>query len=114
MGMGMKNSTKGTVVADHVRQATTFWQRLKGLLGTRLLPLGQGLIIKPCSSIHTFGMAYPIDVLFVDSAHCIIKIVDNMLPSKMSMASGSHYVVELPAGTAQRTACSVGDTVEFQ
>ena len=110
----MKNSTKGTIVADHVRLADTFWQRLKGLLGTKLLPLGHGLIIKPCSSVHTFGMGYPIDVLFVDDNDCIVKIVDNMLPSKMSMSSGSKYVVELPAGTAHRTASCVGDILELE
>jgi len=112
--MYIENSTRETIVADQVRIANTFWQRLRGLLGTRLLPLGQGLIIKPCNSVHTFGMGYPIDVLFVDGNHCIIKIVENMLPSKMSMSSGSQYVVELPAGTAHRTACCVGDILEYQ
>jgi len=112
--MCMKNRTKGTIVADQVELADTFWQRLKGLLGTKFLQLGHGLIIKPCSSVHTFGMNYPIDVLFVDSNHCIIKIVENMLPSKASMAARSQYVVELPAGTAHRAACCVGDILEFQ
>jgi len=112
--MYIGNSSRETIVADQVKLANTFWQRLKGLLGTRLLPLGQGLIIKPCNSVHTFGMGYPIDVLFVDGNHCIIKIVENMLPSKMSMSSGSQYVVELPAGTAHRTACCVGDILEYQ
>ena len=110
----MRNRTKGTVVADHVRPANTFWQRLKGLLGTSSLPIGYGLLIKPCSSVHTFGMNYSIDVLFVNGNHCIIKIVDNMLPGKMSMASGSQYVVELPAGTAQWAACSVGDILDLE
>ena len=112
--MCIKNKTQGTIVADRVRLADTFWQRLKGLLGTRILPLGHGLIIKPCNSVHTFGMDYPIDVLFVDGDHCIIKIVDNMLPGKVSMATRSKYVVELPAGTGHRTACCVGDRLEFQ
>lgn len=112
--MCIKNKTKGTIVADHVRLADTFWRRLKGLLGSRLLPIGHGLIINPCSSVHTFGMSFPIDVLFVDNSHCIIKIVNNMLPSRMSMISGSQYVIELPAGTARREACTVGDILELQ
>ena len=114
MVMFLKNKTKKTMVADHVRLADTFWQRLKGLLGTKMLPLGYGLIIKPCSSVHTLGMGYPIDVLFVDGNHCILKIVDTMLPSKMSMAARSKYVVELPAGTARRAACCVGDILEVE
>ena len=101
-------------MADYVRVADTFWHRLIGLLTTSFLPIGYGLIIKPCSSVHTFGMSYPIDVLFVDGNHCIIKIVANMLPSKASMAIRSKYVVELPAGTARRAACCVGDILEIQ
>lgn len=112
--MCIENRTKGTILAEHVRLADTFWQRLIGLLGTRLLPLGHGLIIKPCNSVHTVGMVFPIDVLFVDGNHCIIKIVNNMLPGKMSMAAGSKYVVELPAGTARRGACTVGDILELE
>ena len=112
--MLLKNKTKGTIVANFLWLAYTFSQRVQGLLGTRLFPLGYGLIIKPCSSMHTFGMNYPIDVLFVDGNNRIIKIVDNMLPGNMSMSSGSKYVVELPAGTANRTVCSVGDILEFQ
>ncbi|MBC8015700.1 MAG: DUF192 domain-containing protein [Sporomusaceae bacterium] len=112
--MCIKNITKGTVVADHMRPAATFWQRLKGLLGTSSLPIGHGLVIKPCSSVHTFGMNYPIDVLFVDRHHRIIKVVENLLPGKVSMASGSQYVVELPAGTARLAACSAGDILELQ
>ena len=112
--MGIKNRTKDILLADHIWKADTFWRRLKGLLGTRLLPIGYGIIIKPCSSIHTFGMNYPIDVLFVDGNHCIVKIVENMMPGKMSMASSSQYVVELPAGTARRTTCSIGDILELQ
>ena len=112
--MRIMNATKGTVVADYVWPADTFWQRLKGLLGTSSLPSGHGLIIKPCSSVHTFGMNYPIDVLFVDDHHRIIKVVENLMSGKISMASGSQYVVELPTGTARLTACSAGDILELQ
>lgn len=111
--MCIKNNTKGTLVADHARLADNFWRRLKGLLGTNSLPDRHGLIIKPCSSVHTFGMRYSIDVLFMDGNHCIIKIVENMPPGKGSMAAGSKYVIELPAGTARETACSVGDRLEL-
>ena len=122
--MWMINKTKDRVMGEHVMLADTFWKRLKGLLGTSSLPRGHGLIITPCNSVHTFGMAYPIDVLFVDRNHRIIKIVhkdhrvlkivENMGSGKMSMASGSGYVVELPAGTAQETECSVGDVLEWK
>lgn len=112
--MQLKNKTKDIVIGDHVALADTFWKRLKGLLGTSCLPIGHGLLIKPCSSVHTFGMRYPIDVLFVDKNHKIVKIVDEMGAGKGSMASGGSYVVELPAGTARQAACTVGDILEWQ
>lgn len=112
--MWMKNKTKDRVIGEHVMLADTFWKRLKGLLGTSSLPRGHGLIITPCNSVHTFGMAYPIDVLFVHEDHRVLKIVENMGSGKMSMASGSGYVVELPAGTVQETECSVGDVLEWK
>ena len=110
--MYLKNKTKDQVIANQVLLADTFWKRLKGLLGTSSLPHGHGLLIKPCNSVHTFGMAYPIDVLFVDRNHRIIKIVEQMKSGKASMALSSSYVVELPAGTARQTACSIGDVLE--
>lgn len=112
--MQLKNKTKDIVIGDHVALADTFWKRLKGLLGTSCLPAGHGLLIKPCSSVHTFGMRYPIDVLFVDKNHKIVKIAAEIGAGKGSMASGGSYVVELPAGTARQTACTVGDILEWQ
>jgi len=53
--MDIKNRTKGTIVADQVDWADTFWRRLKGLLGTKDLTLGHGLIIKPCSNVEKHG-----------------------------------------------------------
>lgn len=112
--MWIKNVTKDTIVADHVWHAETFWQRLKGLLGTRSLEVGVGLVIKPCSSVHTFGMAYPIDVLFVDPNDRIVKIVANMPAGRVAMATGSSYVIELAIGRAEQASCAVGDILKFE
>jgi len=109
--MCIDNQTKGTRVIPHLCYATTFWQRLTGLLGTQSLPQGHGLLIKPCSSVHTFGMAYPIDVLFVDREHRIIKVVVGLSAGRVALAKGSDYVVELPIGTVEQTLCAVGDII---
>jgi len=109
----IKNNTKNKIIAYRSLLANTFWRRLKGLLGTKALPLGVGLIIKPCNSVHTIGMKYSIDVLFVDCNHYIIKKMENMKPGQVSMALGSCYVIELPVGTIRQTECSVGDRIEL-
>lgn len=112
--MCINNLNKGTIVVNHIWLATTFWQRLKGLLGSRSLGGGYGLVIKPCNSIHTFGMNYSIDVLFVDRDDRIIKIVACMPAGRVTMKSGSAYVIELPSGTVGQTLCAVGDRLEFK
>ena len=112
--MRIKNTRNDIVVADHGWVADSFWQRLKGLLGTKILEVGHGLVIKPCSSVHTFGMAYPIDVLFVAGDDRIIKIIDGMKAGQVAMGLGSRYVIELPIGTVERTMCLVGDRLTFE
>lgn len=112
--MWINNCTKGTAVADRSDVANSFWRRLKGLLGTTSLEAGGGLVIRPCSSVHTFGMAYSIDVLFMNDEDQIIKIVAAMEPGRMAWAVGSQYVIELPKGCAERSLCAVGDILEIK
>lgn len=112
--MWIENCTQGTMIAHHVLVADCFWKRLKGLLGTKSLALGHGLIITPCSSVHTFGMAYPIDILFVSQDHQIIKIIHGMTPGRVIMQLRSSYVVELPVGTAKQAMCLVGDHIKLK
>lgn len=111
--MIINNSTQGTLLGQHISLANTFWQRLRGLLGTTALPVGYGLMIKPCNSIHTWGMGYSIDVLFVDGHDQIIKIVENLPAGQIARSAGSCYVIELPPGTVQYTLCAVGDRLTF-
>jgi uncharacterized membrane protein (UPF0127 family) len=111
--MEMKNTAKGTVVADQILVANTFLKRLQGLLGKAPLTIGRGLVIRPCNSVHTFGMGYSIDVLFVDDRHRIIRIIAAMPPRRLAAALGSSYVVELAAGGAKEADCSVGDKLEW-
>ncbi|MGI6092034.1 MAG: DUF192 domain-containing protein [Veillonellaceae bacterium] len=111
--MEVKNITKNILLADNAALANTFFSRLRGLLGTKRLEQGAGLIIKPCSSIHTFGMAYSIDVLFVDKNNCVLKAAGDIRPGRMAACSGSVYVIELPAGTAARTGTTAGDLIRL-
>lgn len=111
--MKIINQTKGAIISQQTRMADTFFSRLKGLLGTASLPEGQGLIIRPCNSIHTFGMRYDIDVLFVDGHNQVRKIVSAIAPGKIAMCRSSEYVIELPAGTAEATGTEIGDQLKW-
>lgn len=111
--MALINMSQGKTIAPTVRVASTFWRRLKGLLGTDSLPAGQALIIMPCSAIHTFGMKYYIDALFLDKNHRIVKIIDTIKPNRVVTAFGATCVVEVAAGTARQLGIVIGDMLQW-
>jgi len=109
------NLTKGAVIAQEAQLATSLGQRIKGLLGKRSLSADEALILKPCSSIHTFFMHFAIDVLFLDKNMRIIRLTQNMSPSRLSpIVWASCMVIELPAGKISQINTHVGDRVEFK
>ena len=73
-------------VRAHV--ARTFRQRTKGLIGTRNLAKGEGLLILHCNSIHTFFMSFPIDATFLDKNDKVVKVVRNIRPGKFCVWGG--------------------------
>lgn len=84
-------------------------------MGRRSLPEDFGLIIRPCGSIHMFFMVVPIDVLHLDKAGRVVRILSSIKPWRLGpLVRGSKWVVELPAGTAERTGTMKGDTIEVQ
>lgn len=108
--MRVINSSRGTVLAERAEVARTWWARGKGLLGRRALPEGGGLIIDPCSSIHTWFMAFPIDVAFVAADGRVVRVAHTLRPWRIGpLARGVRYVVELPAGTLARTGTAAND-----
>ena len=98
----------------HCRHAKTTLQRMKGLLGTSGLADGEGLLIEPCSSVHTFGMRYVLDIVYLDRYQKVIKCVANMAPARMSMAFNAKFVVEMAAGMIEATGIKPGDRLEWK
>jgi len=93
--------------------ATTLRDRLRGLLGRKSLPAGQGLLLRPCNGIHTFFMRFPIDALFLDKENQVIVLYKNLQPNRLtSIYKAVHSVLELPAGTLDNKT-AIGDKIEF-
>ena len=91
--------------------ADDFFTRLRGLLFRKPLSPGEGLILIPCNSIHTFGMGYPIDVVFLDRDYRVVRLVRELPARKMRSANGARMVLELPAGGANNM--KEGDTLAW-
>ncbi|WP_224982582.1 DUF192 domain-containing protein [Geomonas agri] len=104
----------GKVLAREVDLADSFFARLKGLLGRRELPAGRGLWIRPCSSVHTFGMRFTIDVLFMDRDMRVVAVAKTLRPNRVSpFCSRAYSVLELPAGVLDADVTAVGNRIEI-
>jgi uncharacterized membrane protein (UPF0127 family) len=113
--MKLVQPENGYILADQVRSAETFWRRLKGLLFTESLPEGCCLYLRPCRSVHTFGMRYDIDVLHVDGWLRVTGMEQKLPPGKRGVIfRHTEAVIELPAGTIERSRIQVGQNLEFQ
>ena len=104
------NETNNQILAERATMARSFFTRLKGLLGTRSLEQGAGLLIEPCKSIHMFVMHYSIDVVFLDKSYSVVGLVQDIRPGKMSKVfSKARSALELPSGTIAATGTALGD-----
>lgn len=76
------------VCGIRARVARTFAERARGLIGTKSLPPGEGMLILKCNAIHTFFMSFPIDATFLDKNNNIVKIVRNIRPWRLFVWGG--------------------------
>jgi uncharacterized protein len=99
----------GSIVCERCVLADTALARLKGLLGRRELPGGEGILLKPASSVHMAFMRFAIDAVFLDRDLRVLKIAADLKPWRAAGSRGAKAVLELPAGEAARRGLSVGD-----
>ena len=89
--------------------------RTRGLIGHEPLSPGQGMLIRPCRWIHTFGMSFPIDVLYVNKRWRIVAVSENLRPGRIDRpVPQAWFVVELAAGAIRQAGLQVGDHLEIQ
>ena len=111
----VRNQTRGTVVGDRVRVASSLRDRTVGLLGTNSLPPGGGLWIERSPSIHMFFMRYAIDAVFVSKAGRVTKIAANLKPWRVVWwARGAADCLELPVGAVAASSTQVGDELALE
>lgn len=109
------NRSRQRVLGDKVREATGFADRFVGLMGRKDLPMGHGLHIVPCNSIHTFFMRIPIDVVFLDADRKVVRAVSALPPWRAtSIYFRAKTVLELPAGVLSASGTEEGDQLEFE
>ena len=113
--MIVRNAGRDTNLGEAIEVAATAAQRVRGLLGRECLEDGQGLLFKGCSSLHTFFMRFPIDIVFTDKDGRVLKTAISVKPFKLVAAPlRAYYAIELPEGAIKRSKTVVRDQLQFE
>jgi len=110
------NRTRQTFLATALAVADTHWTRLRGLLGRGPDDFrnGSGLWIVPCHGVHTLGMGFPIDVVYLDGSLTVIHVERDLRPWRFApVRLQATSVLELPSRTAAESRTDVGDKIEI-
>src|ERR1700691_732928 len=112
--MNLRNITRATTVGTRITMADTSLTRLIGLVGRGRLDSRCGLLIRPSSGIHTFGMLFAIDVVALSRSLQVLKLWHRLAPFRVtSINLKTHSILELPAGQIRNCQTEVGDQLEF-
>ena len=92
------DQSSGETILEHVEFANTFWKRFKGLQLRRSLPADTGMLITPCSSLHTCFMRFPIDVIMLNDDNVVVGIRTKVVPWRAVICNkGTVKVLEISA-----------------
>ncbi len=111
------NQTRQLYLATSLAVAQTHWSRLRGLLGASEGDFrnGCGLWIRPCRGVHTLGMGFPIDVVYLDHAGAVVHLECDLRPWRFApVRLQAASVLELPRNTVAATGTALGDRIEIK
>ncbi len=112
--MIVSNITKENIICPNTRVADTFFTRLKGLLGKTDFASDEGLLIIPCQSVHSVGMKFSIDVVFLDNDRQVVALLEKMRPFRCSkFYRDAKMALEIKEGKIQEMRIEIGDQLKF-
>ncbi len=100
------------IICENAKWARDFFARLCGLLGKAGFDVNDGLLISPCSQIHSLGMKFRFDVLYIDNTLRVVKVFENVAQNRiLPYDSASKKVLELPLGKISACQITIGDFI---
>lgn len=111
------NRTRQTYLATCLAVADGHWSRLRGLIGTSASEFsdGRALWITPCRGVHTLGMSFPIDVVYLSPNSTVVHLERNLQPWRFApIRMQATSVIELPGNTLEGSGTTLGDQIEIQ
>jgi uncharacterized protein len=103
----------GAIVCQVCRVADSPSSRARGLLGRGSLAGGEGLLLRPAASIHTFFMRFAIDAVFLAEDGTVVHIAGDLRPWRTAGRRGARAVLELASGECARRGIRTGDRLVF-
>lgn len=112
--MPIYKKQKNVTLPFEVIEAKSFLMRLIGLLGTKKIDAKKVLFIKHCTGIHTIGMKYPIDVVFLDKNDKVSRLYESLKQNRMTrIRMKDHGVLEFPPGTIKKFNIQQGEVFKI-
>jgi uncharacterized protein len=109
-----KLATAGEILVPELLIAVRAWSRMRGLLGRSGLAQGTGMLLDPCGSIHTIGMQFSLDVIFLDRDDRIVRVIQALHPNRFALGGpGARCAVELESGWFDMSRIEVGQQLEL-
>jgi uncharacterized protein len=106
------NQTRESFLSLGVAAADTTLARLKGLIGKITLGLDEGLWIVPSRGIHTVGVLFPLDLVYLDENHKVIHVIESFPTFRISpLLTQAASVLELPTHTIYSSQTQPGDSL---
>jgi uncharacterized protein len=110
----MDNVDSGCAPIITAMLADNYFTRLIGLMGKKQMDDSGGLLLKKCSSVHTIGMRYALDLVFMDKMGKVLKCAEGVKPFRTASAKGAYYTLELNQGMIRKQGIEVNDRFELQ
>jgi len=110
----IQRQSDSSVLFNQAKVTQTAWERLRGLLAYPRLDDNQALLITPCSSVHMFGMRYPLDIAYLNKAGEVIKTVASLRPLAISMCWGASATLEMPVNALSKHNIQKGDVLTWE
>ena len=106
------NTRDNRELGSHIRVADSWLLRLRGMLARPAPRSGEGLLLTPCSSVHMYGMRFPLDVAFLDKGGAVVALYPSLAPwSRTRWHRKAAHALELPSGTLEASYTGLGDVL---
>jgi uncharacterized membrane protein (UPF0127 family) len=113
--MKLVNKTQNKLIAQDLKLATGFKDRLVGMMGRKNFPEGYALKLEKCNWVHTCFMRTPIDLIFLDKKGEVKQIIWKLSEWRFSpFVWSADSVIEIPSGRIDTHSVSLGDKLDVE